>query len=109
MTQKVACAYSDSFSMAATSRSLAFGHDNSPIIPPLTFNPDRMLLLSRLVKERKVSIVVVTVGHPAAPLVTSTFLPERGATNGNVDELLRACDEAGKILDHKWNVADTGR
>jgi serine palmitoyltransferase len=84
---------------------IVFGHDDSPIIPLLTFNPGKMPLFSRLMKERKVPIVVVIVGYPATPLVLSRvrFCLSAAHTKYDVDELLRACDEVGDILDLKIN------
>lgn len=87
---------------------IVFGHDDSPIIPLLTFNPGKMPLFSRLMRERKVPIVVVVVGYPATALVTSRvrFCLSAAHTKYDVDELLRACDEVGDILDLKFNGGD---
>jgi serine palmitoyltransferase len=84
---------------------IVFGHDDSPIIPLLTFGPGKMPLFSRLMRERKVPIVVVVVGYPATPLVTSRvrFCLSAAHTKYDVDELLRACDEIGDLLDLKFN------
>ncbi|KAG8810823.1 serine palmitoyltransferase component [Serendipita sp. 399] len=93
---------------------IVFGHDDSPIIPLLTFNPGKMPLFSRLMAERKVPIVVVIVGYPATPLVTSRirFCLSAAHTKWDVDELLRACDAIGDTLDLKiaggkhWKVEE---
>ncbi|KAG8842809.1 serine palmitoyltransferase component [Serendipita sp. 411] len=83
---------------------IVFGHEDSPIIPMLTFNPGKMPLFSRMMTERKVPIVVVIVGYPAVPLVASRirFCLSASHTKWDVDELLRACDEIGTVLDLKF-------
>lgn len=87
---------------------IVFGHDDSPIIPLLTFNPGKMPVFSRMMKERKVPIVVVIVGYPATALVTSRvrFCLSAAHTKYDVDELLRACDEIGDVLDLKFNAGE---
>ncbi|PVG04023.1 serine palmitoyltransferase 2 [Serendipita vermifera] len=84
---------------------IVFGHYDSPIIPLLTFNPGKMPLFSRLMKERKVPIVVVIVAYPATPLILSRvrFCLSAAHTKYDVDELLRACDEIGDLLGLKIN------
>lgn len=84
---------------------IVFGHHDSPIIPLLTFNPGKLPVFSRMMKERKVPIIVVIVGYPATALVTSRvrFCLSAAHTKYDVDELLRACDEIGDILDLKFN------
>lgn len=87
---------------------IVFGHADSPIIPLLTFGPGKMPLFSRMMVERKVPIVVVVVGYPATPLVTSRvrFCLSASHTKYDVDELLRACDEIGEVLDLKLAGGD---
>lgn len=87
---------------------IIFGHDDSPIIPLLTFNPGKMPVFSRMMQERKVPIIVVIVGYPATPLVTSRvrFCLSAAHTKYDVDELLRACDEIGDALDLKFNSGE---
>ena len=82
---------------------IVFGHEDSPIIPLLTFNPGKMPLFSRMMMERKVPIVVVIVGYPAVPLIYSRvrFCLSAAHTKYDVDELLRACDEIGDLLNLK--------
>ncbi|KAG8908292.1 serine palmitoyltransferase component [Tulasnella sp. 403] len=82
---------------------ITFGHADSAIIPLLLFNPGKMGLFSRLMLERKTPIVVVVVGYPATPLVTSRvrFCLSAAHTKEDVDTLLRAIDDVGDLLDLK--------
>ncbi|KDQ12451.1 hypothetical protein BOTBODRAFT_34428 [Botryobasidium botryosum FD-172 SS1] len=82
---------------------ITYGHDDSPIIPLLIFNPGKMCLFSRMMLERKTPIVVVVVAYPATPLVTSRvrFCLSAAHTKDDVDVLLKACDEIGDVLDLK--------
>ncbi|KAF9516140.1 hypothetical protein BS47DRAFT_1341236 [Hydnum rufescens UP504] len=82
---------------------ITYGHEDSPVIPMLLFNPGKMLLFSRLMLEWKVPIVVVVVAYPATPLVTSRvrFCLSASHVKTDVDMLLRACDEIGDLLDLK--------
>ena len=82
---------------------ITYGHSDSPIIPLLLFNPGKMCVFSRMMLERKTPIVVVVVGYPATPLITSRvrFCLSASHTKEDVDTLLRACDEVGDVLDLK--------
>ncbi|KAG8937381.1 serine palmitoyltransferase component [Tulasnella sp. 419] len=82
------------------------GHDDSPIVLLMLFNPGKMCLFSRMMLERKVPIAVVVVGYPATPLVTSRvrFCLSAAHTKDDIDELLRACDEIGTRLDLKHGL-----
>lgn len=82
---------------------ITYGHADSAIIPLLLYHPGKMSLFSRLMLERKVPIVVVIVGYPATPLVTSRvrFCLSASHTKEDVDLLLRAIDDVGTMLDLK--------
>ena len=82
---------------------IVYGHEDSPIIPMLVFNPGKMCLFSRMMLERKTPIVVVVVGYPATSLVASRvrFCLSASHVKEDVDTLLQACDEIGDVLDLK--------
>lgn len=82
---------------------ITYGHDDSPVIPLLLFNPGKMAVFSRMMRTRATPIVVVVVAYPATPLVTSRvrFCLSASHTKEDIDELLRACDEIGDLLDLK--------
>ncbi len=82
---------------------ITYGHEDSPIIPLLLFNPGKMCVFSRMMLERKTPIVVVVVAYPATELVTSRvrFCLSASHVRRDVDEVLRACDEIGDLLDLK--------
>jgi 7-keto-8-aminopelargonate synthetase-like enzyme len=48
------------------------GHDDSPIIPLLLYNPAKMPAFSHEMLRRKIAVVIV--GYPATPLVQSRFV-----------------------------------
>ena len=82
---------------------ITYGHDDSPVVPLLLFNPGKMAVFSRLMRTRATPIVVVVVAYPATPLVTSRvrFCLSASHTKEDIDTLLTACDEIGDILDLK--------
>jgi len=82
---------------------ITYGHPASPIIPLLLFNPGKMNLFHRMMKDRQTPIAVVVVAYPATPLVTSRvrFCVSAAHTKEDVDGVLRACDEVGDVLDLK--------
>ena len=82
---------------------ITYGHDDSPVIPLLLFNPGKMAVFSRMMRTRATPIVVVVVAYPATPLVTSRvrFCLSAAHTKEDVDTVLRACDEIGDYLDLK--------
>ena len=84
------------------------GHVDSPIIPLLLFNPAKMPMFSRLMLERETPIAVVVVGYPATTLISSRvrFCLSASHTKSDVDELLRACDEIGTVLDLKHGAGE---
>ncbi|EIM21522.1 PLP-dependent transferase [Wallemia mellicola] len=95
------------------------GSRDSPIVPLFIFHPAKLPLFSRLMLERltkdAASIVVVVVAYPATPLISGRvrFCLSSAHTKADIDELLRACDEVGDILqlklskrENKWTVEE---
>lgn len=82
---------------------ITYGHDDSPIVPLLIFNPGKMAVFSRLMRTRATPIVIVIVAYPATPLITSRvrFCVSASHTKEDIDTLLKACDEVGDLLDLK--------
>ncbi|EOR03779.1 Serine palmitoyltransferase 2 [Wallemia ichthyophaga EXF-994] len=93
------------------------GSRDSPIVPLFIFNPAKLPLFSRTMMDRltpgAASIVVVVVAYPATPLTSGRvrFCLSSSHTKGDIDELLRACDEVGDLLslklsrrEPKWTV-----
>ncbi|KAF9484071.1 PLP-dependent transferase [Pholiota conissans] len=85
---------------------ITYGHPASPIVPLLLFNPGKMNMFHRMMKDRQTPIVVVVVAYPATPLVTSRvrFCVSAAHTKEDVDMVLRACDEVGDVLDLKHGL-----
>ncbi|KIJ37114.1 hypothetical protein M422DRAFT_178526 [Sphaerobolus stellatus SS14] len=86
---------------------IIYGHDDSPIVPLLLFNPGKMTLFSRLMLARNLPIVVVVVGYPATPLISgrARFCMSAAHTKEDVDLILKACDELGDLLDFRHGHA----
>ncbi|KIM64663.1 hypothetical protein SCLCIDRAFT_1213177 [Scleroderma citrinum Foug A] len=90
------------------------GHPFSPIVPLMIFNPGKLGAFSNMMRERSTPIVVVVVGYPATPLVSSRvrFCVSAAHTKDDIDMVLRACDEVGNVLDLKhghgerWSVEE---
>ena len=87
---------------------IVFGHDDSPIIPVLLYNPAKMCAFSHEMLKRKISVVVV--GYPATPLVSSRarFCVSAAHTKDDLDRLLEACDEIGDLLQLKFSSGIAG-
>ncbi|KAJ7762717.1 pyridoxal phosphate-dependent transferase [Mycena maculata] len=95
---------------------ITYGHPASPIVPLLLFNPGKMNMFHRLMKDRQTPIIVVVVAYPATPLVTSRvrFCVSAAHTKEDIDAILRACDDVGDVLDLKhglrpgerWSIED---
>lgn len=87
---------------------IVYGHDDSPIIPLLLFNPAKMPAFSHEMLKRKISVVVV--GYPATPLVSSRarFCVSAAHTKEDLDRLLTACDEIGNVLQLKFSTGIAG-
>lgn len=81
---------------------IVYGHDDSPIIPLLLYNPAKMPAFSHEMLRRKISVVVV--GYPATPLVSSRarFCVSAAHTKDDLDRLLAACDVIGDVLQLKF-------
>lgn len=82
---------------------ITYGHPASPIVPLLLFNPGKMCMFHRMMKDRQTPIVVVVVAYPATSLTTSRvrFCVSAAHTKEDIDTVLRACDEIGDVLDLK--------
>lgn len=87
---------------------IVYGHDDSPIIPLLLYNPAKMPAFSHEMLKRKISVVVV--GYPATPLVSSRarFCVSAAHTKDDLDRLLAACDEIGNVLQLKFSSGVAG-
>lgn len=84
------------------------GHDDSPIIPLMLYNPAKMPAFSHEMLRRKISVVIV--GYPATPLVSSRarFCVSAAHNKEDLDRVLAACDEAGSILQLKFSSGIAG-
>ena len=84
------------------------GHDDSPIVPLMLYNPAKIPAFSREMLQRKISVVVV--GYPATPLVSSRarFCVSASHTKDDLDRLLGACNEVGEILQLKFSSGVAG-
>lgn len=84
------------------------GHDDSPIVPIMLYNPGKMLAFSHEMLKRKISVVVV--GYPATPLISSRarFCVSAAHNKEDMDRLLEACDEVGDILQLKFSSGIAG-
>lgn len=90
---------------------ITYGHTASPIVPLLLFNPGKMNMFHRMMKDRQTPITVVVVAYPATALITSRvrFCVSAAHTKEDIDCILRACDELGDILDLKHGIKRTER
>jgi serine palmitoyltransferase len=87
---------------------IIYGHDDSPIIPLMLYNPAKMPAFSHEMLARKISVVVV--GYPATPLISSRarFCVSAAHNKEDLDRMLRACDEIGDILQLKFSSGVAG-
>jgi serine palmitoyltransferase len=87
---------------------IVYGHDDSPIIPLMLYNPAKMPAFSHEMLRRKISVVVV--GYPATPLVSSRarFCVSAAHTKDDLDRMLAACDEVGDLLQLKFSSGVAG-
>lgn len=87
---------------------IVYGHDDSPIIPVMLYNPAKMPAFSHEMLKRKISVVVV--GYPATPLISSRarFCVSAAHNKDDLDRLLAACDEAGNALQLKFSSGVAG-
>ena len=86
---------------------ITYGHPASPIVPLLLFNLGKLSLFHHLMRARALPIVVVVVAYPGTSLTTGRvrFCMSAAHTKEDVDEVLRACDEIGDLLDLKHGCA----
>jgi serine palmitoyltransferase len=82
---------------------ITYGHDDSPIVPLMLFNPGKMVAFSRMMKQRSTPIFTVVVAYPATTLVTGRvrFCLSASHTKEDIDIVLKACDQIGDWLDLK--------
>ena len=87
---------------------IVYGHDDSPIIPLMLYNPAKIPAFSHEMLKRKIAVVVV--GYPATPLISSRarFCVSSAHTKDDLDRLLAACDQAGEILQLKFSSGVAG-
>ncbi|KAI8931879.1 serine palmitoyltransferase component [Plenodomus lindquistii] len=87
---------------------IVYGHDDSPIIPVMLYNPAKMPAFSHEMLKRKISVVVV--GYPATPLVSSRarFCVSAAHTKDDLDRMLAACDQVGDLLQLKFSSGVAG-
>ncbi|KAJ3968571.1 pyridoxal phosphate-dependent transferase [Lentinula raphanica] len=90
---------------------ITYGHPCSPIVPLLIFNPGKMMMFHRMMKDRQTPIVTVVVAYPATPLITSRvrFCVSASHTKEDIDCVLKACDEIGDVLDLKHGASKKER
>ncbi|KAL2156328.1 hypothetical protein VTH82DRAFT_1073 [Thermothelomyces myriococcoides] len=87
---------------------ITYGHDDSPIIPIVLYNPGKMSAFSHEMLKRKISVVIV--GYPATPLISSRarFCVSSAHNKEDMDRILAACDEIGDILQLKYSTGIAG-
>lgn len=87
---------------------IVYGHDDSPIIPVVLYNPAKMPAFSHEMLRRKISVVIV--GYPATPLIYSRarFCVSAAHNKDDMDRLLAACDEIGDVLQLKFSTGIAG-
>ncbi|KAF7319391.1 Serine palmitoyltransferase 2 [Mycena chlorophos] len=86
---------------------ITYGHSMSPVVPLLLFNPGKMIVAHRLFRENpKVPIITVVVTYPACDLMTARirFCVSASHTKEDIDEILRAADRIGDVLDLKHGI-----
>ncbi|KAF2398758.1 PLP-dependent transferase [Trichodelitschia bisporula] len=87
---------------------IVYGHDDSPIIPVMLYNPAKMPAFSHEMLKRNISVVVV--GYPATPLISSRarFCVSAAHNKEDLDRMLQACDEIGDVLQLKFSSGIAG-
>ncbi|QSZ37167.1 hypothetical protein DSL72_009261 [Monilinia vaccinii-corymbosi] len=87
---------------------IVYGHDDSPIIPIVLYNPAKMPAFSHEMLRRKISVVIV--GYPATPLISSRarFCVSAAHNKDDMDRILAACDEVGDVLQLKFSTGVAG-
>jgi serine palmitoyltransferase len=87
---------------------IVYGHDDSPIIPVIMYNPAKLPAFSHEMLKRKISVVVV--GYPATPLISARarFCVSAAHNKDDLDRFLAACDEVGDLLQLKFSTGIAG-
>ncbi|PQE15673.1 serine palmitoyltransferase 2 protein [Rutstroemia sp. NJR-2017a BBW] len=87
---------------------IVYGHDDSPIIPIVLYNPAKMPAFSHEMLRRKIAVVIV--GYPATPLISSRarFCVSAAHNKDDMDRILAACDEVGDVLQLKFSTGIAG-
>lgn len=87
---------------------IVYGHDDSPIIPVMLYNPAKMPAFSHEMLRRKISVVVV--GYPATPLISSRarFCVSAAHNVEDLERMIRACDEVCDVLQLKFSSGIAG-
>lgn len=80
---------------------ILYGHDDSPVIPLLLFNPAKIPAFSRECLKRGIAVVVV--GYPATPIITSRarFCMSAAHSREDLDGALKIISEVGDLLQLK--------
>ena len=80
---------------------IVYGHDDSPVIPLLLFNPAKIPAFSRECLKRGLAVVVV--GYPATPIITSRarFCMSAAHSNEDLKWALSVVSEVGDLLQLK--------
>ena len=84
------------------------GHDDSPIVPIMLYNPAKISAFSREMLRRKIAVVVV--GYPATPLVSARarYCVSAAHNKDDLDRLLEATNEIGEVLQVKYSSGVAG-
>lgn len=87
---------------------IVYGHDDSPIIPIMLYNPGKMPAFSREMLKHKISVVVV--GYPATPLISSRarFCVSAAHNKDDLDRLLAACDDVADLIQIRFSTGVAG-
>ncbi|WDK15067.1 serine palmitoyltransferase 2 (aminotransferase class I and II) [Colletotrichum graminicola] len=87
---------------------IVYGHDDSPIIPVMLYNPGKMPAFSHEMLKRKISVVIV--GYPATPLISSRvrFCVSSAHNKDDLDRLLTAVDEVADKLQIRFSTGIAG-
>ncbi|KAF7292843.1 Serine palmitoyltransferase 2 [Mycena indigotica] len=85
---------------------ITYGHSMSPVVPLLLFNPGKMIVFHRMMREWRTPIITVVVTYPACDLMTARvrFCVSAAHTKEDIDEVLRACEVIGDVLDLKHGL-----
>jgi serine palmitoyltransferase len=87
---------------------IVYGHDDSPVIPLLLFNPAKLSAFSHQMLKRQISVVIV--GYPGVPLHLSRvrFCISSAHNKEDLDRVLAACDEIGAPMQIKYSTGIAG-